>query len=276
MLTHILGSVGKFHVEVEPHALWRSGNWKYLNDEEFDVKSDIVERIKSNLAPQDGMMLLEKSPINVLRPELVYATFPHAKVIYLNRDPVRCINSNLSRSRKKDSFKLSIVLKKYLHRVGSKDLSSATSERKIFSQISISDVIPFGLYVIRMIYLRNIKNLLPFGPKIKAFAEIVEKKGLIYYHALVYRKSELYKEKYKELYGDQLKEYQFEDILSNHKTIASMFTFLGLSVSREKQEEILHTLDADRIVAATKPSTLDVDILRVYQEVCNDNPIPIE
>src|SRR5436190_10820634 len=138
LVSHVLGSLPKVHIEVEPHGLWKSGNFKYLNDEEYDINEKIVNNIRKKLTGNlNGKRLIEKSPINTLRPYLVHAVFPNAKIIYLERDPVRCIYSNYSRSLKKDAFKLSIILKKYFVYTGSRDLSGAISARKLSKQISL-------------------------------------------------------------------------------------------------------------------------------------------
>ena len=123
LVSHILGSLPGVHIEVEPHALWKSGNYKYFNDEEYDITPSIINYIRKKFAENLGdKILIEKSPINALRPDLVHAVFPEAKIVYIERDPVRCIYSNYSRSVKKDSFRLSITLKKYFLYTGSKDL----------------------------------------------------------------------------------------------------------------------------------------------------------
>jgi len=114
LVSHVLGSLPNVHTEIEPHALWKSNNFKYLNDEEYDITEKIVKNIREKLTNNlNGQRLVEKSPINSLRPYLVHAVFPDAKIVYLEREPVRCIYSNYIRSLKKDSFKLSIILKKY-------------------------------------------------------------------------------------------------------------------------------------------------------------------
>src|SRR5690242_13900722 len=82
LVSHILGSLQNVHIEVEPHALWRTGNFKYFNDEEFDITDEIVNSIRTKLTKNlNGKILIEKSPINSLRPNLVNAVFPEAKII---------------------------------------------------------------------------------------------------------------------------------------------------------------------------------------------------
>src|SRR5580765_7243901 len=157
LVSHVIGSLPNVKIEVEPHALWRSGNFKFHNDEEYDISEKIINNIRHKLTKGlDGKLLVEKSPINSLRPALVHAVFPDAKIIYIERDPVRCIYSNYSRSLKKDSFKLSIILKKYFVYTGSKDLSGAISDRKLLQQISMGDMPEFIKYTSKMFYLRSV------------------------------------------------------------------------------------------------------------------------
>ena len=196
LVSHILGSLDNIHTEVEPHALWKSGNFKYLNDEEYDITSAIVNNIRRKFLKDVGnKVMIEKSPINSLRPKLVHAVFPEAKIVYIERDPVRCIYSNYSRSVKKDSFKLSITLKKYFLYTGSDDLEGAISDRKLLEQISLNDLPDLVLYTLKMFYLRQFK-VLPFGPKLKNFIQIVKEKGLLGYHVEVYKRTLEYKKQF--------------------------------------------------------------------------------
>src|SRR4026208_2464215 len=99
LVSHILGSLPGVHIEVEPHALWKSGNFKYLDDEEYDATDEIAAKIRKKFTKDlAGKTLIEKSPINCLRPYLVHKVFPEAKIVYIERDPVRCIYSNYNRS----------------------------------------------------------------------------------------------------------------------------------------------------------------------------------
>lgn len=262
LVSHILGSLNNVHIEVEPHALWKSGNFKYLNDEEYDIRDDIVNNIREKLtANLGGKTLVEKSPINSLRPHLVHAVFPEAKIVYIERDPVRCIYSNYSRSLKKDSFKLSIIVKKYFKYTGSEDLSGAISERKLFQQIGISDIPAFMWYVSKMFYLRQVKSSLPFGPKLKNFISIVNEKGLLAYHVDVYNAALKYKQLYKDLYGANMQVFKMEDIMHSKEKTEELVKFTGLAYTEQWLKDIQETFDKERIKDAVKTRDVDNQIL---------------
>lgn len=264
LVSHILGKLWNVHVEVEPHALWRTGNFKYLNDEEFDIKDKIVDNIKTKLTKNlNGKTLIEKSPINSLRATLVHAVFPEAKIVYVERDPVRCIYSNYVRSIAKDSYKLSIIFKKYFIYTGSEDLSGAISDRKLFEQISISDIPDFLQYNLKMLYLRQVKKLLPFGPKLRNFPALVAQNGLLWYHTEVYRRAQEYKRIFKHLYQDQMQVFQMEDIMYKKEAVRKMIDFTQISYTEEWLNNIIKTFDAERIHQAVKPKKEDTEIIRL-------------
>src|ERR1043166_4169831 len=84
LVSHVIGSLPRTKIEVEPHALWRSGNFKYLNDEQYTINEKITGNIRSKLMRNlEGRILVEKSPINSLRPYLVNAVFPEARIVYV-------------------------------------------------------------------------------------------------------------------------------------------------------------------------------------------------
>lgn len=171
LITDILAKMGDYHVEIEPHALWKSGNFNFFNDEEYSITDSIVQRIRRNFEKKAaGKQILEKSPINCLRAGLVHAVFPNAKIVYIEREPISCIRSNYTRSLSNDSYKLSIILKKYLFKSGTDDLPYATSDRSIFSQLHISDLWWFFLNSFWMLLNRNlVMKQFPFGTKLKDF-----------------------------------------------------------------------------------------------------------
>lgn len=265
LVSHILGSLPDVHIEVEPHALWKSGNFKYFNDEQYDITDSIVKNIRTKLTKNlAGKRLIEKSPINCLRPGLVHAVFPEAKIVYVERDPVRCIYSNYSRSTKKDSFKLSIILKKYLLYTGSKDLEGAISSRKIFDQISVKEMPDFIRYVTKMFQLRK-AGLLPFGPKIENFENIVRTKGILAFHAEVYKAAMRYKERYKELYGNSMEVFKLENIMTDKMEIERMIRFSQLPYNAGLLEKIYKTFDAERVKKARVTNDIDNKIIALLQ-----------
>lgn len=260
LVSHILGSLPGVHIEVEPHALWKTGNFKYYNDEEFDLNEKITSRIRSKLIERAGnKTLIEKSPNNTLRPDLVHAVFPEAKIVYIQRDPVRCIHSNYKRTLTQDSFKLSIILKKYFVYTGSKDLDGAISNFKLYHQISASDWPDFLRYTIHMFSLRK-KNVLPFGPKLKNFDKLVRDLGLLAYHVQVYKKTQVYKSQFEKYYGENLQIFNMEDIMKEKKEIKRMIDFTGIQPAEKWIDEIIQTFDKDRVALSNKNSSLEQDI----------------
>ncbi|QEC68566.1 sulfotransferase [Panacibacter ginsenosidivorans] len=267
LVSHILGSLPGVHIEVEPHALWKSGNFKYLNDEEYDDRDKIAASIRNKLTKDlSGKVLIEKSPINCLRPNLVYKVFPDAKIVYIERNPVRCIYSNYTRSLKRDSFKLSIILKKYFVYTGSEDLKGAISERGLFKQISFKDIPRFLQYTARMFYLRQVAGTLPFGPKLKNFATIVKKKGLLYYHVAVFKAAQRYKKIYSELYGKNMQTFSMENIMNDHNEIKRMLDFLQFSYSEVWINNIQGSFDSERVKESAEPQAIDKEILALLDD----------
>lgn len=267
LVSHILGSLPDIHIEVEPHALWKSGNFHYHNDEEYDISNKIVNHIRSKImGAARGKNIVEKSPINCLRPDLVHAVFPDAKIVYIERDPVRCINSNYNRSLKKDSFRFSIVLKKYFLYTGTEDMNGAISYRKLYEQIKITDFFSFLKNSLYMIWLREMKDLLPFGPKIQNFAAITKEKGLLYFHTQVFKKSVAYKQRYKQLYGDNMEVFKMEKIMNNPEETERLIAFTALPCPEGAIQKILATMNKERIKDAVKKSSSDDEIIRLLAE----------
>lgn len=265
LLTNILGGCDNVKVVLEPHALWKTGNFNYYNDEEYDITPSAVQRIRKYLTDDlNGRTLIEKSPINCVRPNLVHEAFPDAKIIYIERDPVRCIHSNLKRSLKNDSFKPSIVLKKYFGKAGSDDLPHARSKNSLFSQVAPSDIPYFIGYISYMLYQRNIgMKTFPFGTKLKGFKEIVENNGVIAYHVKVLKKATELKEVYKKLYGESLLPASMEDIMNDKSEIKRILDFAQIGYSEKIISKVHNQLDRGRIKEANSKSKYDKEIERL-------------
>lgn len=265
LVSHILGSLPGIHIEVEPHALWKSGNFKYFNDEEFDATEKIIQNIRSKLLKRAGdKILIEKSPNNTLHPQLVHAAFPEARIVYIERDPARCINSNYKRSLTQDSFRLSIILKKYFVYTGSKDLDGAISSFKLYDQLSSSDWLDFIKYSKHMFALRR-KNLLPFGPKLKDFEKIVKENGLLAYHAEVYKKTEQYKGIYKNLYGRKMELFSLEKIMEGPEEVKRMVDFTEIPYNQDLITEIRKTFDKERVEKSKSKSGREKEIEKLIK-----------
>jgi hypothetical protein len=268
LISHVLGSMPGVHAEIEPHALWKSGNFHYDTDEEYDITPEIVGHIRESLlgaVPPGAKFMMEKSPNNSLKPNLVHAVFPEAKLVYIERDAPGCIYSNYTRSVQKDSFKLSIILKKYFWYTGSKDLPGAISNRKLFQQIRLSDLPQFFRYTTKMFGLRR-RDLLPFGPKIKNFVEVLKEKGLLGYHVEVYRKSMQHRDTFRELYKDRYAHFTMGDIMNDASSIERLFDFCGFDYTPEHVASIRATFDKDRVKGAKKQNDTVEEIKRLLQQ----------
>ena len=258
-VSNMLGSHEETCVVSEPHLLWRTGNLCSLNDQEFKINSFNTNIIRKKILDKTQYIkrLVEKSPINSLRAELVHSVFPDAKIVYLERDPVRVIFSNYKRSLKKDSFKLSIILKKYFYKTGSEDLPYSLSSFNLISQLSLRDIPCFLLYIVKMFFLRDILNLLPFGPKIKDFKNIVKYEGLLSYHAKVYKETKLNKKKFEALYKDNFYCFQIEDLMTNREVEMNLFKSVDLEYDDIYINEVMRNINQKRVEKAIEPNKMD-------------------
>jgi hypothetical protein len=235
-------------VLIEPHILWRTGNFLHYYDDKFRINNRITSRIRSKMLTYAGdKILVEKSPINCLRSDLVHATFPDAKIVYVERDAHNCIQSNYRRSIKNDSFKFSIIVKKYLGKYNDENLESATETMSVKKQFSLVDLLPFSIFVIRSLFYRNVLKVFPFGPKLKGFVKIVREQGLIGYHRKVLLEAEKNKANLQKLYGDRLSVFRLEELQTNEDEIKRLFDFCSLAYSREFIEDVFHSIDQKRI-----------------------------
>ena len=249
LVANILGQSKLVKVLIEPHILWRTDNFNYFNDDEYNISLKIINRIRSRFYEYaNGKILVEKSPINCIRAKLVYKTFPNAKIVFLERNKIDCINSNYIRSCKKDSFKFSIIFKKYFHKYNDTGLEYSSKTMSIFKQLYFSDIIYFIVFLFKSFYYRNFLGILPFGPKIKGFLKIINKNGLRFYHSIVYemsRKNKLFlKKKYKENFCS----FNFEDLYKNHNEIKKLYDFCGLSINENQVKKIFKKIDRNRFV----------------------------
>jgi hypothetical protein len=255
---HILGLQPGVHVEVEPHMLWKTGNFRYLADENNPVRRRACDRISKRLTDGlHGRTLVEKSPANSLRPELVHAVFPQALVIYMERDPVACIASNLMRSETCDSLRPSIIFRKYLRGAGSEDLAGAMGKRTLSQQLGTRDLVQFAGYTFRFLWLRQVCRTLPFGPKIEGFSELVRTRGLLNYHVEVFRRSQKHRHQFEELYGNQLKLFRLSDLHVSQESVRELLRFSGLDASAATAKRAMQTFSSERISASGHVSRRD-------------------
>ncbi len=233
-LLNAFGAAASTQLEVEPHVLWKSGSFRYANDEEFELSAHVTSRIRKKfLGDCVKPIMVEKSPINCLRSKHVHAVFPDARVIYLNRNPIDCVYSNYVRTLGRDSFNLSILWRKYANRSISQNMEYATSRRSLLAQLSPVDVFAFTTYCLRMMALRRRMEHFPFGPKLKNFQRIVETDGIVHYHAEVFRRACEERAYYRAAFEGKFREVCYENI--DEQTLPELFDFAGI---RPEQHEI--------------------------------------
>lgn len=251
LTAHLLGSRPSVHVEVEPHVLWKAGSFSELRDDRWSTDSSVHDYIRRSLLQAAGSRLLvEKSPNNVIRPALVAAVFPEAKIVYVRRDPVRCIYSNMQRSRRGLSWKPAIIFRKYFRFSGSTGLQGAISQRTLRQQLRPVDVPTFTVYSARMMYLRHFRQVVPFGPKVEDFPKIVGGSGFLRYHAMVYAQAEKAREQYHELFPGRVEEFRMERLQSEASEIGRLLEFAGLDASERIATNLLGTLDQRKAESA--------------------------
>tara|TARA_Y100001933_G_C18861531_1_gene506106 strand:- start:80 stop:880 length:801 start_codon:yes stop_codon:yes gene_type:complete len=246
LVANILGQSKLVKVLIEPHILWKTANFNFFNDDEFHISKKIINRIRSRFYKYaDGKILVEKSPINCIRAKLVYKTFPKAKIVFLERNKIDCINSNYLRSCKKDSFKFSIIFKKYFSKFNDTGLEYSSKTMPIVHQLYFSDLFYFFIYLFKSFFYRNFLGILPFGPKIKGFYKIINDNGLKFYHSIVYEKSIQNKLFLKKKYKENFCSFSFEN-LYNDNEIKKLYDFCGLSINENDLQKILKNFNRNR------------------------------
>jgi len=212
---------------------------------------------------------VEKSPVNCLRPDLVHRVFPDARIVYVERDPARCIDSNYRRTLNRESLKPSIVLRKYLSpKRGEGDFGAhldATGGRALHEQVRPRDWLPFAVYTARLLWLRQTKGPLPFGPKTEGFVDIVQRDGPLAYHVEVYRIAQDRKARFESLYGDRMASFRLEALQSDPAEIERLFAFCDFAVDRSSIDEIITGFDQDLVSRASRPGPDDDEINRLLK-----------
>ena len=264
LCSHLLGIYPHAHIEVEPHAIWKAGNFNYLEDNTNKITPSISNWIREKIiSSSEKEIILEKSTPNCIRPDLVHSVFPDAKIVYMQRNPVRCIYSNYQKSLQNISFDIKIILRKYLHQTGTEELGGAISNRKIYDELRWQDIPSFLWYVMKMFYLRNVLDILPFGPKIKNFHKIVKENGLLEYHVQVYKEAEKQIPAFCKLYGENICFFNLESLQNEKAEIKKLYDFCNFSVNDNSIDEIFDGIEREKSV---KPSEIDVKIQELLKK----------
>jgi hypothetical protein len=275
LVSRLLEAQPSVHLETEPHMLWKAGSFRHLADDvvEDDVRATAWIR-ESLLSAAGTRTLIEKSPVNCLRPELVHRVFPDARIVYIERDASRCIASNYRRTLSQESLKPSIVLRKYLtpnhQKHGHKEHDfaqhlDATGGRSLREQVRPAEWPAFSVYATRLMWLRQTKGPLPFGPKTDGFVDIVRRRGPLAYHVEVYRIAKERKLRFEDLYGDRLAGFRLEALQSDADEIARLYEFCGFPVDRDGIDATIKAFDGDLVARASRSGPHDEEIQRLMK-----------
>ena len=256
------------HLETEPHMVWKAGSFSHLADDVVEDDAHAAAWVRHTLLSAAGNhRLVEKSPVNCLRPDLVHRVFPDARIVYVERDPARCIESNYRRTLKHESLKPSIAVRKYLTpRRADHDFGShldATGGRSLRKQVRPRDWLPFAVYTARLLWVRQTKGPLPFGPKTEGFVDIVRRDGPLAYHVEVLRIAQERKARFVELYGERLATFRLETLQTDPAEIARLFTFCGFPT--DAIDALVGGFDRDLVSRASRPGPHDEEIHRLMK-----------
>jgi hypothetical protein len=223
VVADILSAADNVHIEMEPHLIWKAGDFVNAGDGDHLRDDSAYSWIRGRLIEQSaGRILVEKSPPNSLRPETVHRVFPDARILYVQRDPYACLYSNYVKSCNQQAFSPRIALRKYLL-VSREDQQTditfgsdrqATGGRPLWRQLRRRDTKSFVEYSSRLWHIRRHEGTLPFGPKLDGFEEIVRDVGLLGYHAQCLMKAAEKALIFRELYGANMHVVTLEELSS--------------------------------------------------------------
>ncbi|MGH9243230.1 MAG: sulfotransferase family protein [Acidimicrobiales bacterium] len=250
LTTQLLSLHPDVHVELEPQMLWKSGSFRHLADDRFASDRRSVAWIREQLLRRaGGRVLVEKSPSNSVRAGLVHLVFPEARVVHVERDPVRCVYANYLKSRAGIALDPKVVVGKYLRPTTTRARRVAAARnparhiapratRSVFDQIRGSDWPAFVAYTARLLWLRNMRHRLPFGPKITGFAGIIAHEGLLAYHAQALAASHREVAAFSRYYGDRLSRFSLEQLVADAAETERLFAAAGIDVPRDLRDHV--------------------------------------
>ena len=78
----------------KPESPWKAGSFRHLADDVVEDDPRAAAWIRSELLGAAGSRtLIEKSPVNCLRPDLVHRVFPDARFVQTHRDVSKVLPS---------------------------------------------------------------------------------------------------------------------------------------------------------------------------------------
>ncbi len=253
VIADILRAANDVHVEMEPHLIWKAGDFAHLDDEDHPRDENAYEWIRARLTQESaGRLLIEKSPPNCLRPRTVHRVFPNARVIYVLRDSQACLYSNYNKSTGRQALSPQIALRKYLLPstlpatvTEQQDISfgadrNAVGGRVLWRQLRLSDTPNFLKYSARLWRFRRSAGLLPFGPKLNGFENIAQDAGLLGYHAQCMMTAAEQALVFRELYGDAMHIITLEDLVANPDAVVGhILDFVGCDLPTNEFERVI-------------------------------------
>ncbi len=244
VVTNILRAANNVHVEMEPHLIWKAGDFNHLDDEDHPRGNEVHKWIHDRLTEQAvGQLLVEKSPPNCLRPLTVHSVFPNARVIYVLREPQACLYSNYVRSSGRAALSPRGAIRKYLMDPSARHVRDTDFEFErevsvgtpLWKQVRASEARAFLDYSWHLLRLRQGTAILPFGPKLDGFEDLVRDIGLVGYHAECLIKASEKAVSFRKLYGDAMHVIALEDLLRTPDVIVrDMLRFVGCEIAPHK------------------------------------------
>lgn len=186
----------------EPHLLWKNIDRFNIYDQVKPVRNNYLKKFITRKFGYHNKIIIEKSPPNLFRPELVKYVLPEAKILFIERDEQACLQSNLKATLKNNGFIPSKFL--YKSQPDKYNLEQKQYPRNtllLHEQIHSTQVFNFTKYsFLKFNHWR--KGLYPFGPKLYGYDKIMREKGPEYYHTKCIDLIKKYKKIYTELFDD--------------------------------------------------------------------------
>ena len=255
VVTNILRMAKNVHVEMEPHLIWKAGDFDHLGDEDHRRTSGTYDWICDLLSKQSsGRLLVEKSPPNCLRPHTVHNVFPDARVLYTLREPQACLYSNYIRSNIHAALSPRAAIKKYLRDPDARNVRETDFESErlvsvgtpLWNQVRANEVPGFVEYSWRLLRLRRAERL-PFGPKLDGFEDLIRDVGLLGYHAQCLMAAAEKALSFRTLYGEAMRVVVLEDLLRDPEVaVREILEFVECDIPAQTLDQIIAGLKTEK------------------------------
>jgi hypothetical protein len=182
--------------------LWKNIDKFNIYDQVKPVKNNSLKKFVARTFGCNDKFIIEKSPPNLFRPELVKYVLPKAKILFIERDEQACLQSNIKATLKHGGFNPA----KYLQKSQPEEYNLEKKQNPqntllLHKQIHSSQVFNFTKYsLLKFNHWR--KGLYPFGPKLYGYDQIMRERGAEYYHTRCIDLIKEYKKKYTKLFDD--------------------------------------------------------------------------